>query len=194
MAIVTSNSQQDSGMFETNLRDERYLPFEGAGVISTWHLELPAQLRQFDYQTISDVILHIRYTSRDKGADLKDAVTAYLSDQVGKAEAAGMVRLFSIRHEFPTAWAKFVATAIDGNNTKTSELSLDLRPEHYPLWSTGRLKNVQQASAIVRVGDGVGQIDIVQNANGTGTSDALTAPGDARLAKLRMGTLTNLGP
>src|SRR5206468_47042 len=30
-SIVTSSGQNDSGLFETNLRDERYLPFEGAG-------------------------------------------------------------------------------------------------------------------------------------------------------------------
>ena len=33
-SIVTSPGQNDSGLFETNLRDERYLPFEGAGAIS----------------------------------------------------------------------------------------------------------------------------------------------------------------
>ena len=35
-SIVTSSAQNDSGLFETNLRDERYLPFEGSGVISEW--------------------------------------------------------------------------------------------------------------------------------------------------------------
>jgi hypothetical protein len=29
--IVTSSSSNDSGMFETNLREDRFLPFEGAG-------------------------------------------------------------------------------------------------------------------------------------------------------------------
>ena len=33
-SIVTSTAQNDSGMFETNLRDDRYLPFENSGVIS----------------------------------------------------------------------------------------------------------------------------------------------------------------
>ena len=56
---------------EPNLRDERYLPFEGAGAISTWSLELPADFRSFDYNTISDVILHLRYTARDGGDALK---------------------------------------------------------------------------------------------------------------------------
>ena len=40
-SIVTSSAQNDSGLFETNLRDERYLPFEDSGVISEWQLELP---------------------------------------------------------------------------------------------------------------------------------------------------------
>ena len=30
-AIATSSAQNDSGMFELNFKDERYLPFEGAG-------------------------------------------------------------------------------------------------------------------------------------------------------------------
>ena len=37
-SVVTSNAQNDSGMFEANLRDERYLPFEGAGAISQWRI------------------------------------------------------------------------------------------------------------------------------------------------------------
>src|SRR3954454_3353909 len=40
-SIVTSSGTNDSGMFETNFRDERLLPFEGAGAESTWKLELP---------------------------------------------------------------------------------------------------------------------------------------------------------
>ena len=67
-SIATSTAQTDSGLFELNFHDERYLPFEGAGAVSTWRLELPARFRQFDYDTISDVILHVRYTARDGGS------------------------------------------------------------------------------------------------------------------------------
>ena len=77
-SIVTSSGQNDSGLFETNLRDERYLPFEGAGAISEWRLELPRDLRQFDYDTISDVILHMRYTAREGGEPLKQRATIEL--------------------------------------------------------------------------------------------------------------------
>jgi len=34
-SIVTSSGQADSGLFDTNLRDKRYLPFEGSGVASS---------------------------------------------------------------------------------------------------------------------------------------------------------------
>ncbi len=37
-------------MFELNFPDERYQPFEGAGVIGDWELELPKEARQFDYK------------------------------------------------------------------------------------------------------------------------------------------------
>lgn len=39
-AIATSGAQSDAGLFELNFRDDRYLPFEGAGAISRWRIEL----------------------------------------------------------------------------------------------------------------------------------------------------------
>src|SRR5260221_8170183 len=47
-SIATSHAQNDTGMFELNFRDERYLPFEGAGVISRWQIDLPRDTNAFD--------------------------------------------------------------------------------------------------------------------------------------------------
>lgn len=107
-SIVTSNAQNDSGMWETNLRDERFLPFEGAGAASTWKLELPADFRQFDYDTISDVILHVRYTARQGGAQLRDKAVEYINALVMEANASGLALLFSLKHDFPSEWHRFV--------------------------------------------------------------------------------------
>jgi hypothetical protein len=74
-SIVTSSAQNDSGLFEMNLRDERSLPFEGAGAISRWRIELPSDLNNFDFASISDVVLHLRYAARDGGATLKTAAS-----------------------------------------------------------------------------------------------------------------------
>ena len=45
--IALGNAQDDPGLFVTaiasNLSDQRYLPFENAGAISSWHLEMPAE-------------------------------------------------------------------------------------------------------------------------------------------------------
>lgn len=110
-SIVTSSGQNDSGMFETNLRDERFLPFEGAGAESTWKLDLPNDYRAFDYDTISDVILHIRYTAR-QGVD-PTKVKASLVDLLQKANQSSLALLFSLRNDFPTEWSAFVNGAGD---------------------------------------------------------------------------------
>jgi hypothetical protein len=128
-SIVTSSAQSDSGLFETNLRDERYLPFESAGVAgSQWQITLPSDVRQFDFDTITDVVLHVRYTAREGGDLLKSAAIKNLQTQINSAQTVGSVCLFSIRHDFPSEWAKFQST---------SELSVALTPELYPFWAQG---------------------------------------------------------
>jgi len=79
-SIATSTGNNDTGMFEFNFRDERYLPFEGAGAIGSWSLELPTAIRKFDYESISDVILHIKYTARDAGGTLKTAAETTITE------------------------------------------------------------------------------------------------------------------
>jgi hypothetical protein len=156
MAIVTSNAQQDSGMFEPNLRDERYLPFEGAGAVSTWKLSLPDQFQPFDYDTISDVILQLRYTARDGGEALKalcqtslqDALNA-LKSQGDAANGVGLARLFSLRHEFPTEWYRFLnpPAADPGDQT----LTLTLGMERFPFLLRGKTIKVGAIQLFVMV-------------------------------------------
>jgi hypothetical protein len=136
-SIVTSSAQSDSGLFETNLKDERYLPFEGAGVAgSVWQVTLPSDVKQFDFETISDVVVHVRYTAREGGELLKAAAVQNLQTAIRKAHTIGSVCLFSMRHDFPSEWAKFQSVTI-GGATPTAELSVTLRAEHYPFWAQG---------------------------------------------------------
>jgi Tc toxin complex TcA C-terminal TcB-binding domain len=174
--IVTSTGQNDSGLFETNLRDERYLPFENAGVISEWKLQLPANPSkgepcQFDYDTISDAIFHIRYTAREAGGSLKSGAIANLTDRIKNAQTAGSVRLFSIRHEFPTEWAKFQNAKVEGD--APAELTLSLRSEHYPFWSQGNL-TIKRADLFIKTAetinvnyktDDIAEVSLVKDAS-----------------------------
>jgi Tc toxin complex TcA C-terminal TcB-binding domain/Salmonella virulence plasmid 65kDa B protein len=107
-SIVTSTGSNDSGMFETNLKDERFLPFEGAGAVSTWTLTLPSQLRTFDYTTISDVILHIRYTAREAGDPLGSQATTELLSMLDTAGQSSQLLMFCLRFDFPSEWSAFV--------------------------------------------------------------------------------------
>lgn len=122
-AIAASGGQNDSGMFELNFRDERYLPFEGAGVMSRWRIELPREFRQFDYDTISDVVLHFKYTARDGGMPLRDAAVTNLKQRLLDDEGKPQIRLFSLRHEFPSEWHK-LRTIADNNGDHTQAFSL----------------------------------------------------------------------
>ena len=107
-SIATSSAQNDSGVFELNFRDERYLPFEGAGAISSWRLELPIELKQFDYNTISDVILHIKYTAREGGSELKikaeDTLKNTLKDISQELSETGLHMSINMEHDISTAW------------------------------------------------------------------------------------------
>ncbi len=121
--LATSTAQNDGGQFELNFRDERFLPFEGAGAISTWTLKLPSQkkFRPFDYNTISDVIFHISYT-----AEYSDAgpVEAVLGEALNKLNGEDLTRLFSLRHDFPNEWHAWAK--------QNQPLSINLEKHYFP--------------------------------------------------------------
>jgi Tc toxin complex TcA C-terminal TcB-binding domain len=78
--IVLGHAQDDPGLFldslSDNLADPRYLPFEGAGAISSWHLEVPAANNEISLAAVSDVVIHLYYTALDGGDTFKHAVPA----------------------------------------------------------------------------------------------------------------------
>ena len=109
-AIATSTGQNDSGMFELALKDERFLPFEGAGVVSRWSIELleDESLRAFDYDSIADVVLHVRYTSREEGGAFKAASVVNLRNQLVAAQSRlEMKRVFRVSSDFASSWTAF---------------------------------------------------------------------------------------
>ena len=113
-AIATSRAQNDSGLFEVNFRDERYLPFEYAGAVSRWMITMPPACNAFAFDTITDVILKLSYTARDGGdllcqqafaaAQLPPATQQNSATTLVPPPQGNLHRLFSARHEFPTGW------------------------------------------------------------------------------------------
>ncbi len=107
-SIASSNAQNDNGMFELNFKDERYLPFEGCGAITTWRIELPKDVRQFDYDTISDLILQIKYTAREGGSSLQGLASASLKDRLDEFKQqlnqTGLHVALDMKHDLSNQW------------------------------------------------------------------------------------------
>jgi len=133
-SITTSHGQSDSGLFELSLRDERYLPFEGAGAVSSWRIQLAKQFQPFDYDTIADVILHLRYTAREGGEALRSQAATELQQAVNETALAenrrGLYRWFSLKHEFPNQWYRFLtdSDADTGDHVQAFPMTSDRFP------------------------------------------------------------------
>ncbi|MEO1260395.1 MAG: insecticidal toxin protein [Bacteroidota bacterium] len=138
-SIVTSVAQNDNGMFESSPGDERYLPFEYKGAVSEWQLELANEFRQFDYQTITDVIFHFQYTARQAGGLLKKGAIANLKTMI---EVEGNTRMLSLKHQFASHWHQFTTSTPDGEGRHL--LTFQLLESHYPYWGTGLVNEIRQ--------------------------------------------------
>ena len=161
-SIVTSSANNDSGLFETNLRDERFLPFEGAGAISRWTLELPNDYRAFDYATISDVMLHVRYTAR-QGVP-RSSVTQELPSLFSEV-TTNLALLFSLRHDFPTEWAAFV--------NSNANFKAKIRRDYFPYFTQGRTITI---TGLELYGEDVTKHDAIGN---PASPTSLPSPTDA---------------
>ena len=96
--------------------------------------------------------------------------------------------LCSVRHEFPSEWAKLRGIKIKGEVRKTAELTLSLREEHYPLWSRNRLESVKRVDVIAKAD--VNTIAVSDQSDGAGNKDDLTK--DSSLGGLLAGRLTDI--
>jgi hypothetical protein len=149
--IALGNGQDDPGLFintiANNIADQRYLPFENAGAISTWLLEMPQEYNEVDLSTVGDVIIHLYYTALEGGDDLKAAVQDY---QTASAPTGG-VKVFSAQNDFAaplptianpyplTPWQAFVAAPAAGQDQM---LTLNISPLKFPTWTRGKTIHV----------------------------------------------------
>jgi Tc toxin complex TcA C-terminal TcB-binding domain len=116
--IATSHGQNDAGLFDASPRDERWLPFEGRGAVSTWNLTLDPRDNNFDFSTITDVILHIRYTARGGGD--ANTVRAQILSQIETSRSV----LVSARNTFGNAYYTFFNPAVAAATAQTLTLPL----------------------------------------------------------------------
>lgn len=90
--IAISKVSEDLGMFNLDfVFDDRYFPFEGTGAVSTWQFEMPLENNlslvrkrrgQADQLRITDVIVHLRYTSKFDRGVFRQSVREMMQGQV----------------------------------------------------------------------------------------------------------------
>jgi hypothetical protein len=119
--------RENNGLFEARFDDDRYLPFEGTGAVSSWRLERPGRAGEDPY----DVVVTVKYTAEAGGEAFTGAVKGML-----KPYAAA--RYIDVARDFPEEWQAFLA---DGE----SELALPLTPDMFPGMSSRRIEAVYPA-------------------------------------------------
>jgi hypothetical protein len=192
-SISTSSANNDAGMFEFNFRDERYLPFEGSGAISEWQLDLPSQIRSFNYDTISDVILHINYTAKEGDrvaaeSNLVSAITSY-------ATTNGLFRLFSLKHEFQNSFHQLLNPATGAN--QETEFTVD--KNHFPYLLIDNNLNIVQTKIYLKPKKGLSLVPpTTLNINGANTvtwnaADDIMSSSSGEKDKMKAGTASLSG-
>jgi hypothetical protein len=142
-SICTSTAREDSGKFELQFREERLLPFEGvgahvaAGDSDPWEFKL-SRGNELDYDSISDLVLHLRYTARQGRAD------TYVNG------AENRKRLFRLKHDFADAWQTYQETA------EPATFSAVLTTQHFVKSRGEQLGNVASVDVYTR-GVGAGE-------------------------------------
>ncbi|UVI32917.1 Tc toxin subunit A-related protein [Paenibacillus spongiae] len=130
-AIATSSGDHDSGVFELNFKDERYLPFEGAGAVSLWRIEMPHDCNAIDFKAVSDVVMHVHYTARDGGAALASAARGGLQTILPQQG----VRIFNMKQEFPSEWYRFLHPVQQGAD---QQLNVTFEGKHVPFFDRNK--------------------------------------------------------
>jgi hypothetical protein len=145
-SISLGRAQDDAGVFSLNFDDERYLPFEGSGAIGTYTLELPQTLRPFDYGTISDVVLHLKYTARDGGGSLRTLAANTLRERLNvlalKTGRAGLFQAFDLRRDKPDVW---------GRLTTAGSATLEISAADLPYFTSSHAAVISATRVIARV-------------------------------------------
>lgn len=124
-SVVLSRGLSDNGMFQAAVADERYLPFEGTGAVSTWRLSMPKTTNHFDFNTITDVILQLRYTASDGGAKLRADVT-----KLPAMRSFSGSDFVAAAQRFSTQWYQFLEQPTSPTQQTLSFALADLVPSH----------------------------------------------------------------
>jgi Tc toxin complex TcA C-terminal TcB-binding domain len=98
-SVALSSPREATGLFELNPQPEMLLPFEGLGVDTSWEFQLPRAANLFDYRTIADVLITIKYTALSS-----DDYRAQVIHRLSANPEVSAQRPFSFRQTYADQW------------------------------------------------------------------------------------------
>jgi hypothetical protein len=128
---ISSGSPHQTGVFDLGFggsTGESYGPFEGAGAVSSWRVRLPNTLRPFDYDTITDVLLHLRYTALDGGDALGRVALEAAQKKFTTATSSPLAVAIDLRSDYPAEWNGF---------RSSGQMALPAVDQLLPFWTRG---------------------------------------------------------
>ncbi|RSL72919.1 hypothetical protein CEP53_000933 [Fusarium sp. AF-6] len=147
-AVAISGGGGGTGVFDLTFSGPKYMPFEGAGVISSWRLDLPTEICKFDYESISDVLIHIQYTAQEGGALLRATANeaVRITAKAIKTEGTqdGFWAMFDLKNDFVNEWYGFSTRLVTAKKSSseeaTSKMELGNLKDRLPFWSRQQAK------------------------------------------------------
>ena len=135
-----------------------YLPFEGAGAVSDWKLEFPELMRLFNYNTITDVIVHLSYTALDDTSYRRAVEDNIRGSLETLASSGGLQRFTSLKHEFSTAYSRILRST----ETSSRIIEFEITQHHFPYFLAG--ENLSMSGATVyRLPKGVNAVPAIEH-------------------------------
>lgn len=144
-ASLSKRELTDGAFIEYFGDGEKLQRFEGTGAVSHWLYQLPKTTNQFDFSTIEDVKLTLRYTALDGGVTHQKAVESALSG--ARYHAALMLNMAASYEE---EWKAFIGDTLPADQqTLVFDVTDSLFPPHVISLA------VDQVFVALAVGDGI---------------------------------------
>ncbi|GAX61563.1 superfamily I DNA and RNA helicases and helicase subunit [Candidatus Scalindua japonica] len=208
-AISVTITNDGTGLFEVDLKDNMLLPFETSGVESQWTLELPKGANRFDFDTLVDVVMTINYTSLEHPQYREQTLRAMgeIKTEVATQRQYSEVEIesqsfFSVHNRFPDDWYHFHNPVFladqsqygfaPGNTIPPYHMKLELLPVLLP---PNEKDHKLQRVIIASRGEQPGKLplEISFKPRGTNTTYKVKADLDSGLLRINKNTQTVSG-
>lgn len=131
-------NEKNNGLFELRFDDDRYLPFENTGAVSTWRLELNGKKNSYNIAALRDVVINLKYMAEQGGQVFASAVKGLLKPYP-------TARFLDVAQEFPDEWAAFLEGEGD-------ELILPMSRDLFPNMSSSKITGIFASYDLVEPG------------------------------------------